>query len=163
MVENFLVVKNLTPEMSPNVTPKWRHFNEKMTCHNTRQLISSMKKRTIEIKALTNILTTGDNLLTISVLFQVTAPIDQNYPEISQKSTKIGPKFEPWDFWIASKTLNFRNFWSSKHVNCHIYSLQTGQLVTFYNFCLFWLIFNQAFNQKSLNEPLRSVLKINLG
>lgn len=31
LVENFLVVKNLTPEMSQNVTPKWRYFKEKMT------------------------------------------------------------------------------------------------------------------------------------
>ena len=31
------------------------------------------------------LLTTGDNLLTTSDLFQVTAPIDQNYPEIRPK------------------------------------------------------------------------------
>ena len=48
LVENFLVVKNLTPEMSQNVTPKWRYFKEKWLVKKV-QLNFSTKKRTLQI------------------------------------------------------------------------------------------------------------------
>ena len=113
LVENFLVVKNLTPEMSQNVTPKWRYFNEKWLVKKGQLDFSTKNVRCTLIVIL---LTTGDNLLTTSDLFQVTAPIDQNYPEIRPK---IDQKLiENWPsramrFSDCQKTLNFRNFESS--------------------------------------------------
>ena len=42
-------------------------------------------EKNVRCKLIGILLTTGDNLLTTSDLFQVTAPIDQNCPEILPK------------------------------------------------------------------------------